>query len=136
AGWLTPGLATPLPEPAVLKYGIRAVVSPHSPVYVPFSTNRRLLSFLLRFARNSTMPRWREAMAALVPINSLARESFDRLHDGGVEGVTHEAHSFLAAYRTAAERENLLDEIEHIRASGQPLEFDILTGDEAREVEP
>ena len=27
AGWLTPGLATPLPEPAVLKYGIGAVLS-------------------------------------------------------------------------------------------------------------
>ena len=35
AGWLTPGIATPLPEPAVLKYGLRAVLSPSSPVYVP-----------------------------------------------------------------------------------------------------
>ena len=32
AGWLTPGIATPLPEPAVLKYGLRAVLSPSSPV--------------------------------------------------------------------------------------------------------
>ena len=31
AGWLTPGIATPLPEPAVLKYGLRAVLSPNSP---------------------------------------------------------------------------------------------------------
>jgi D-amino-acid dehydrogenase len=136
AGWLTPGLATPLPEPAVLKYGIRAVISPASPVYVPVTTDRRLLTFLVRFARNSTMARWREAMAALVPINSLALESFDQLRDGGVGGVTHEAHSFIAAYRTPEEREVLLDEIRHIKASGQPLEFDILTGDEARAVEP
>lgn len=136
AGWLTPGLATPLPEPAVLKYGIRAVISPASPVYVPISTNRRLLSFLVRFARNSTMPRWRQAMSALVPINSLALEAFDRLADGGVGGAVHEAHSFIAAYRTPEEREVLLDEIKHIKASGQPLDYDILTGDEARAVEP
>lgn len=136
AGWLTPGLATPLPEPAVLKYGVRAVVSPHSPVYVPVSTNRRLLSFLLRFARNSTMERWREAMAALVPINSVALESFDQLRDGGVGEPTVEARPFLAAYRTPAERETLLEEIEHIRASGQKLEFDVLSGDEARALEP
>lgn len=136
AGWLTPGLATPLPEPAVLKYGIRAVVSPKSPVYVPITTNRRLLSFLIRFARNSTMPRWREAMAALVPINSLALESFDRLRDGGVAEPTFEAKSFLAAYRTPAERATLLEEIEHIRASGQDLDYDVLTGDEARSSEP
>ncbi|WP_208544125.1 NAD(P)/FAD-dependent oxidoreductase [Nocardioides seonyuensis] len=136
AGWLTPGLATPLPEPAVLKYGIRAVVSPSSPVYVPITTNRRLLSFLVRFARNSTMPRWREAMAALVPINSLALSAFDTLKDGGVSEPTVAADSFIAAYRTTEEREVLLEEIEHIRASGQPLEFDVLTGDEARSVEP
>jgi D-amino-acid dehydrogenase len=136
AGWLTPGLATPLPEPAVLKYGIRAVVSPHSPVYVPVSTNRRLLSFLVRFARNSTMERWREAMKALVPINSLALESFDQLHEGGVKEPTVLATSFMAAYRTPAERETLLEEIQHIRASGQPLEYDVLSGDEARAVEP
>ena len=35
AGWLTPGLTAPLPEPAVLRYGLRAVLSPRSPVYVP-----------------------------------------------------------------------------------------------------
>lgn len=136
AGWLTPGLATPLPEPAVLRYGIRAVLSPASPVYVPFSTDRSLLSFLVRFARNSTMPRWRRAMAALVPINSLALESFDLLGRGGVGSPTHEAHSFIAAYRTELEREVLLEEITHIKASGQPLEFDTLTGEEARTVEP
>ena len=136
AGWLTPGLATPLPEPAVLKYGIRAVISPSSPVYVPISTDRRLLSFLVRFARNSTMPRWREAMAALVPINSLALDAFDTLLQGGVSEPTLEAHSFIAAYRTAEERETLLEEIQHIRASGQDLTYDVLSGDEARAAEP
>ncbi|GGD22760.1 NAD(P)/FAD-dependent oxidoreductase [Nocardioides daphniae] len=136
AGWLTPGLATPLPEPAVLRYGIRAVVSPSSPVYVPLTADRRLLEFLVRFARNSTMPRWRRAMGALVPVNSLALDAFDLLAAGGVEAPTHEAESFIAAYRTAEERSTLLEEIEHIRASGQPLEYDVLTGDEARAIEP
>lgn len=136
AGWLTPGLATPLPEPAVLRYGVRAVVSPSSPVYVPLAADRRLLEFLVRFARNSTMPRWRRAMAALVPVNSLALESFDRLAEGGVAAVTHPADSFVAGYRTEAERETLLEEIEHIRASGQELKYEVLTGDEARAVEP
>lgn len=136
AGWLTPGLATPLPEPAVLKYGVRAVISPKSPVYVPVSANRRLLQFLVKFAKNSTMPQWRRAMQALVPINGLALESFDVLHDGGVAAPTYDAHSFLAAYRTAEERKVLLEEIEHIRASGQDLEFDVLDGDEAQAIEP
>lgn len=136
AGWLTPGLATPLPEPAVLRYGIRAVLSPSSPVYVPFTTDRRLLEFLVRFARHSTTRHWRGAMEALVGVNRLALDSFDQLADGGVDAPTHEATSFMAAYRTAGERAALVAEIDHIRASGQKLEYDVLTGDEAREVEP
>jgi glycine/D-amino acid oxidase-like deaminating enzyme len=136
AGWLTPGISTPLPEPAVLRYGVRAVLSPASPVYVPPTANPRLLRFLLTFARNSTARRWRTAMEALVPINDRALPAFDLLADGGVEGRTREAESFVAAYRTTAEREVLLEELEHIRAAGQDIKFDVLSGDEARLVEP
>lgn len=136
AGWLTPTLATPLPEPAVLKYGVRAVLSPSSPVYVPPSANGRLLSFLARFARNSTTTRWQRAMDALVPVNRRALAGFDALADGGVRAETNEAKSFLAAYRTEAERTVLLEEFEHIGASGLDVEIERLTGAEAREVEP
>ena len=136
AGWLTPGLATPLPEPAVLKYGVRAVLSPSSPVYVPPSASPRLLNFLTRFARNSTAGRWKTAMESLVPINRQALPAFDFLAKAGVEAQTYEAKSFLAAYRTEAERSVLLEEIEHIHAAGQGIEFEAITGDDAREIEP
>jgi D-amino-acid dehydrogenase len=136
AGWLTPGLAAPLPEPAVLRYGIRAVLSPSSPVYVPLRPDPRLLSFLAKFARNSTQARWKRAMAALVPINRQALDAFDALAAGGVEGRTEVATPFLAAYRTRTEARVLLDELEHIRAAGQAVEFDAFGGDEARQLEP
>lgn len=136
AGWLTPGIATPLPEPAVLKYGLRAVLSPSSPVYVPPSANPSFLKFVAGFTRHSTMAHWKRSMTSLVPINRLSLESFDLLRDGGVQAPTIEAKSFLAAYRTAAERETLLEEIRHIHAAGQGIEYDALTGDEARAVEP
>ncbi|HEY8478993.1 MAG TPA: FAD-dependent oxidoreductase [Spirillospora sp.] len=136
AGWLTPGLATPLPEPAVLSYGVRAVLSPSSPVYVPPSASPRLLRFLAGFAANSTAAKWRRSMESLVPINGLALASFDALIEGGVRARTNDAESFVAAYRTAAEREVLVEEIEHIRAAGQKLEYELLTGDEARALEP
>src|SRR5689334_23466597 len=45
AGWLTPGITTPLPAPAVLTYGVRAVLSPNSPVYVPPSAHPSFLKF-------------------------------------------------------------------------------------------
>lgn len=136
AGWLTPGIATPLPEPAVLKYGLRAVLSPSSPVYVPPSADPNLLRFLTGFARKSTMKAWKRAMSALVPVNDLSLASFDLLRDGGVDAETYEARSFTAAYRTAEERTTLLEEIEHIHASGGDIAFDVLTGEEARAIEP
>jgi D-amino-acid dehydrogenase len=71
-----------------------------------------------------------------VPINGLALSSFDALSDGGVSAETVPTDSFLAAYSSTRERKVLLDELEHIRASGQSIEFDVLSGDEAREIEP
>ncbi|MBQ0829198.1 NAD(P)/FAD-dependent oxidoreductase [Streptomyces tagetis] len=136
AGWLTPGLATPLPEPAVLTYGVRAVLSPSSPVYVPPSADPKLLRFLAGFARHSTALQWLRSMRSLVPINSLALPSFDLLAEGGVEAPTLDAKSFLAAYRTPTERRVLLEELEQIHAAGQSMEFDVLDGDEARGIEP
>ncbi len=136
AGWLTPGIATPLPEPAVLKYGIGAVLSPSSPVYVPPTANHRLLRFMAGFAAHSTMRSWKKAMTSLVPINGRALESFDLLGEGGVRAKTKPAESFIAAYRTEAERATLLQEIQHIKAVGQDISYDVLSGDEARTVEP
>jgi D-amino-acid dehydrogenase len=135
AGWLTPGITTPLPEPAVLRYGVRAVLSPSSPVYVPPTANPRLLRFLTGFLAHSTSARWRQAMAAYVPMNRRAFEAFDELEDAGVASTQH-AKSFLAAYRREEERSTLLEEFEHINAAGQDIEFEVLSGAEAREVEP
>lgn len=136
AGWLTPGIATPLPEPAVLKYGLGAVLSPSSPVYVPPSADPRLLGFLAGFAGHSTMRAWKRAMAALVPVNGMALDSFDLLSAGGVQAQTREAGSFVAAYRTERERVTLLEEIRHIQAAGQDISYDVLSGEQAREIEP
>lgn len=137
AGWLTPSLTAPLPEPAVLRYGLRAVLSPSSPVYVPLRADARLLQFLARFTRNSTPSRWRSGMAAYVPLNERALEAFDALAAGGVPAATHRASPFLALYRTEREREGLLAELQAIKDSGQSdVLFGQLTGEQARALEP
>ncbi len=136
AGWLTPGIATPLPEPAVLKYGLRAVLNPSSPVYVPPSADKFFLKFVAGFTKRSTMPAWKKAMSSLVPINDKALAAFDTLKAGGVDAETYEAKSFIAAYRSEAERETLLEEMTHIKEAGQDIRFDVFTGDQARAIEP
>ena len=69
AGWITPSMTAPLPEPSVLRYGIRAVLSPSSPVYVPPRADPQLLRFLAGFVRHSTARRWGTGMRAYAPLN-------------------------------------------------------------------
>jgi D-amino-acid dehydrogenase len=136
AGWLTPGLTAPLPEPAVLRYGLRAVLSPRSPVYVPLRADGALLRFLASFARHSTPGQWRRGMAAYVPLNERALEAFDVLAAGGVTAPTHRATTFLACFVGERQAHGLLTELEQIRNAGQDVTFHPLPGWRARSLEP
>src|SRR5690625_6849712 len=62
AGWLTPEIATPLPEPSILKTGVKALVSANSPLYVPIRADLNLLRFLTGFLRHSTAKQWRKGI--------------------------------------------------------------------------
>ncbi|GGM63117.1 NAD(P)/FAD-dependent oxidoreductase [Dactylosporangium sucinum] len=136
AGWLTPGLAAPLPEPAVLRYGLRAVLSARSPVYLPLRADRSLLRFLVSFVAHSTARQWRRAMAAYVPLNERSLEAFDVLAAGGVSATTTEAGTFLACYARERDRRGLLAELAQIRATGQDVRFHPVPGLRARVLEP
>lgn len=136
AGWLAPALTTPLPEPAVLRYGLRAVLDPASPVYLPIRADLRLWRFLLGFARRCTARQWRRAMAAYVTVNQRALDAYDELGAGGVAAPTREADPFLVCFRDGADRRGLLEELDAVQAAGQKVEFDVLDGAEARRLEP
>ncbi|QGH70711.1 FAD-binding oxidoreductase [Pseudactinotalea sp. HY158] len=134
AGWVTPSMATPLPSPAVLRYGLRAVLKPTSPVFIPPTANPRTLHFLAAFARNCTSRRWRSGMRALAPINLAAVAAYDQLADSGVGFAAR--GSYLAGFRSDAERQALVSDLEQARTMGQDIELTLLDDDEAREREP
>jgi D-amino-acid dehydrogenase len=136
AGWLTPALTAPLPEPAVLRYGLRAIASPRSPVYLPLRADGTLLRFLGSFVAHSTARQWRRGMAAYVPLNERALEAFDTLAAGGVLAQTHPARPFLACFRRERQAAALLAELEAIRDAGQDISFHPVTGWRARAGEP
>jgi D-amino-acid dehydrogenase len=136
AGWLTPALTAPLPEPAVLRYSLRAVLSPRSPVYLPPCADRTLLRFLTGFVAHSTARRWRRGVAAYAPLNERALEAFDVLAAGGVPAATHRAETFLACFRRERDAAGLLAELEQIRDAGQQAGFAPVTGWRVRALEP
>ncbi len=136
AGWLAPALTLPLPDPAILGTGVKATLSPSSPVYVPFTTNPQLLKFLAEFARNCTPARWRRAMEVFTEANHLALDSFTALADGGVAEPTREAKPFVAAFLSESDRQGLVDEFDHVAEVGGLTEYELVDGDALREHEP
>lgn len=132
AGLLSPGLAVPLNEPSVLRYGLRALLDPAAPLHVPMSWNPALWRFLLRFAMHSTWGGWNRAMRANLPLNAECLEAFDVLTANGVEAPTVAA-PVTAAFENGRQAVGLLREFRRLSEAGQEVSCTALTGDQVRE---
>ncbi|WP_431843962.1 NAD(P)/FAD-dependent oxidoreductase [Calidifontibacter indicus] len=121
AGWISPGLCVPLSDPSVIKYGLKAVLDPNSPLFIPLKPDVHLASFLLGFARRCTPGQWKRTMDKYVPMNRQAIAAYQQLEDGGVAATSHEA-PIMAAFRRAEDAKGLEHEIELIHAAGLELE--------------
>src|ERR1017187_7236748 len=79
AGWLSPGIVTPLAEPSVLRYGLKSFFDPAAALYIPPTIDPALWRFLTRFAMHCTMRQWKRSMEAYVEIDRQALSAFDDL---------------------------------------------------------
>lgn len=136
AGWVSPVFAVPLPAPAMLRTGLRALLSPDSPLYIPPRPDPHLARFLLRLAAHCTDRRWQVSMSAFAPLNRAALAAFDALAVGGVAEPTVSGRDLLLAFADPAERQVVVDELEHVRGFGLDVDYALLSGDGARAVEP
>lgn len=134
AGWVCPALTVPLPDPSVLRYGVRALLNPASPLYVPPTLDTGQWRFLIDFARHCTPSRWAAGMARYRHLNDRAVEAYATLTKAGV-GTTVSA-PLHAAFTSAHAARPLLDELRLVVANGQPVDVALLTGDEVRAEQP
>ena len=135
AGYVAPAMTVPLPEPSILRYGARAVLSPGAPVRLRAQPDVRLAEFMAGLVRHCTSRAWRQAMSAYLPLNRRIFAAFDRQRDLGVAAELTQA-DVLAAFGHSGDAAGLLHELASVAASGQRLAIEMLTGDEARELEP
>lgn len=131
AGWLSPGLATPLPEPSVLRYGLRSLIHQDAPLYIPLSFNLDLIRFLGGFARRCTEKSWYRAMAAYVPLNNQALDAYDTLAES-TDTLEVIRAPIVAAFERKEQAKDLLAEFEMITRAGQVLDTQELSGSELR----
>ncbi len=136
AGWITPTLSTPLPEPSMLAYGVRQLLRPSSPLYVPPTADPGLIGFLARLARNSTASRWRAGVRKLLEINTQALDAYDALAAGGVDGPIREAEPFVFGYTSPEQVRGMYAEGEKLAALGQKVDLEPLSAEQARAFAP
>ena len=136
AGWLAPALTVPLPEPAMLGYGIRSVLQSGSALHIPWAVNLRLIRFLAGFALHCAPARWRSAMAVFTEVNRVSMDAFDELTDGAVAEPTHLAEPLLNAFASSNARDALAKAFDAVISAGGDADFEVIDSDELRAIEP
>ncbi|MGO2029454.1 MAG: NAD(P)/FAD-dependent oxidoreductase [Glutamicibacter ardleyensis] len=141
AGWLTPALTLPIAEPSIFSNGLKMMFDPASPLYIPLKADGKLLRFLLGFTWHSTPKKWEEAMRIYSEIGTHGLDAFDELAEGtsagpGVAEKTKPADPFLTGFTSFKDRDALLHEFEMIQKTGGSVDYELLSGDELRAIEP
>ncbi|NKX52968.1 NAD(P)/FAD-dependent oxidoreductase [Arthrobacter mobilis] len=118
AGWLTPGMAMPLAEPALWSYAPKALLDATAPLHIPARLDPRLWLFLARFGLNATAKAWTRTMAALTPIDQMALDAFDELTEAGVRAWTKKG-PFIIGFEQEKESGPFVHEIGQVEKAGQ-----------------
>ncbi|WP_182907713.1 FAD-binding oxidoreductase [Microbispora sp. H13382] len=135
AGWIAPGLAIPLNEPSVLRYGLRSLVNPAAPLHVPATVDPGLWAFLTRFAANCRWSSWTRAVRAGLPLNEECIEAYEVLAANGVAAPVEDA-PITAGFRTPRQAAGLLHELRRMAAAGQRVDHDVLNAAQLAEAMP
>ncbi|MGP9526896.1 NAD(P)/FAD-dependent oxidoreductase [Glutamicibacter sp. AOP5-A2-18] len=141
AGWLTPALTLPIAEPSIFSNGLKMMLDPTSPLYIPLSADAKLLRFLIGFAWHSMPKRWEDAMRVFSEIGVTGLDAFDEIsqHTAAGPGVAEHskaADPFLTGFTSLKDRNALLHEFEMIEKTGGTVDFELLSGDQLRGIEP
>ena len=135
AGWIAPALTLPLNSPAVLRYGLRALLDPAAPLHIPFTPDSALGVFLMQFAVNCRRSSWKRAVRANVPLNEESLETFDVLVANGVDAPVTNA-PITALFRTTEAAERMMRELRSLETAGQTMSVTALAGEALREQVP
>lgn len=127
AGYLTPAFVVPLPEPALLREGLRGVFDPAAPLALDWRPSTQKAMFAAGFLRNATLRRWRRGLASLTPLNAVSLDAFDELARDGV-AVKTRVCDINVGFRAGESAAGLIKELEEARRAGAVVDW--------RETEP
>ncbi|MFD3376900.1 NAD(P)/FAD-dependent oxidoreductase [Streptomyces sp. NPDC058697] len=131
AGWVCLSHSTPVPAPGVLRYAMRSLGRPDSPLYLRPLPDPAFVRWLWRFWRSSTPAAFRRGYAAIAELNQDTFDLFDGLREAGVD-TTLTRPGMVHAFLSPAEARHHLAVQREMADGRYPMPDDVTTGREAR----
>lgn len=131
AGWVCLSHSTPVPAPGVVRYALRSLGRPDSPLYLRPLPDPAFVRWLWRFWRSSTPATFRRGYAAIAELNRDTFQLFDALREDGVD-TTLTRPGMVHAFLSEGEARHHLAVQRQMADGRYPLPDDVVTGDDAR----
>ncbi|WOX15088.1 NAD(P)/FAD-dependent oxidoreductase [Streptomyces sp. N50] len=135
AGWVCLSHSTPVPAPGVVRYALRSLGRPDSPLYLRPLPDPAFVRWLWRFWRSSTPAAFRRGYTAIAELNRTTFDLFDGLREAGVE-TSLTRPGMVHAFLSPAEARHHLAVQRQMAHGRYPLPDDVVTGDDARLLDP
>lgn len=133
AGLIVPSHSVPLSTPGVVEKGLKWLLNPESPLYIPFRLDLELISWLWRFWRFCTEEHVRHSLPILVPMQQESLILFEQFASGGLE-FGFQRKGTITVFNTQEAFEEGIQEAELLKGYG--IESQVLFGEKVREREP
>lgn len=130
AGWVCLSHSTPVPAPGVVRYALRSLGRPDSPLYLRPLPDPAFVRWLWRFWRSSTPAVFRRGYGAIAELNRETFALFDGLREAGVD-TTLTRPGMVHAFLSPAEARHHLALQREMADGHYPVPDDIVTGTEA-----
>jgi len=134
AGWLTPSLATPLANPAMLLKSFKWMLDPESPLYIQPRLDPTYLRWLLEFLLSSRKHKFERGTAALIELCRVSVDLWEELAQRSPEPFGYARDGLLAVYENQASFDAA--QASHALAERHGIRVERWTADQVREREP
>ncbi|MGW2521498.1 NAD(P)/FAD-dependent oxidoreductase [Streptomyces sp. NPDC001617] len=135
AGWVCLSHSTPVPAPGVVRYALRSLGRPDSPLYLRPLPDPAFVRWLWRFWRSSTPTAFRRGYAAIAELNRDTFDLFDGLREAGVD-TTLTRPGMVHAFLSPAEARHHLALQREMADGRYPMPEEVVTGHEAPLLDP
>jgi glycine/D-amino acid oxidase-like deaminating enzyme len=135
AGWVCLSHSIPVAEPGVVRYALKSLGHPDSPLYVNLRSDPSLAAWLWRFWRSSGRARFAHGYQAMADFNRQTFGLFEELAAAGVE-TTLRRPGLIHAFLSVEVAEHTLA-LQRLMAEGRyVLPNDVLVGAAAAQADP